>query len=70
MFPRIYFARETIECGKNILSNRERRKEETINTGPQSRVRLFRVNSPENFILLDWFYKYWGKKKQTMGILR
>ena len=41
------------------------RKEETMDIGWQSRVRLFRVNSPENFIPLDWFGKYWGEKKQT-----
>jgi len=58
-----YFVRETIECGKSIPANRERRKEETKDIGRQSRVRLFRVNSPENFIPLDWFGKYWGGKR-------
>jgi hypothetical protein len=56
MFSRVYFVRETIECGKSIPANRERWKEETMDTGRQSRVRLFRVNSLENFIPLDWFY--------------
>jgi hypothetical protein len=39
-----------------------------MDAGRQSRVRLFRVNSPENFIPLDWFYKYWGEKKETNNV--
>jgi len=38
-----------------------------MDIGRQSRVRLFRVNSPENFIPLDWFGKYWGKKETNKG---
>jgi hypothetical protein len=53
---------------KSKPANRERWKEESMDdTERQSCVRLFCVNSPENFIPLGWFCKYWGEKETNDG---